>query len=277
MKKLAPLFILFTISLQAQFTNVMISNANNPTEPSIVINPNNTAIQFAASNIANYYVSTDSGATWTEQVINSSYGVWGDPALEIDNDGNFYFFHLSNATSWVDRIICQKSTDNGVTFNNGSYFGLNGGKVEDKEWIVLDNDNNIYALWTEFDNYASSNPNDKSRILFSKSTNGAATWSVPVKINQNDGDCVDGDLTVEGAMPAIGSNGEIYTVWAGENGLYFDKSLDGGITWANDVIIDPMPGGWDYDISGIDRCNGLPITKCDLSGSSYNGTIYGEF
>jgi hypothetical protein len=274
-KVLLLLFVFIGIIVQAQFTNIMISNAHNPVEPAIIINPNNTDIQFAASNLANYYVSTDAGATWTAQVLTSSLGVWGDFSLAIDSSGNFYSFHLSNATSWIDRIVCQKSTDNGVTFNDGSHFGLNGGKAQDKEWIVLDSDDNIYALWTEFDVYGSGNTNDKSRILFSKSVDGAATWTTPVKVNEVDGNCVDSDLTVEGAVPTIGPNGEIYTVWAGPNGLSFDKSLDGGLTWlANDVIIDSMPGGWDYDISGIDRCNGLPITKCDLSEGAHHGTIY---
>jgi hypothetical protein len=35
-----------------------------------------------------------------------------------------------------------------------------------------------------------------------------------------------------------------------------------------------QPGGWDYNISGIDRCNGLPITCCDVSNSPYRGYIY---
>lgn len=274
-KVLLILLSLFYFTIQAQFTNVMVGNSNNPVEPAIIINPNNTDIQFAAANLANYYVSTDAGVTWTEQIITSSLGVWGDPALAIDSSGNFYFFHLSNATSWIDRIVCQKSVDNGVTFNDGSFFGLNGSKDQDKEWIVLDSEDNIYVLWTEFDVYGSSNENHKSRILFSKSTDGAATWTTPIKVNQVDGNCVDSDLTVEGAVPAIGPNGEIYTVWAGPNGLIFDKSLDGGTTWLEtDLVIDPMPGGWDYDISGIDRCNGMPITKCDLSGGINNGTIY---
>ena len=265
-------------NIQAQFTNVMISDANNPNEPAIVINPNNTNIQFAASNTANYYVSTDAGATWSENVLTSTLGVWGDPALAIDKNNNFYFFHLSNPTSngfFLDRIVCQKSTDNGTTFNDGSYFGINGTKEQDKEWITVDDNNNIYALWTEFDMYGSTSANDKTRILFSKSTDGATTWSNPVKVNIVDGDCVDSDNTVEGAVPAIGPNGEIYTSWGSPNGIVFSKSTDGGTTWlSNEILVDSMPNGWDFAIPGLDRCNGMPITVCDRSGGQYNGTIY---
>jgi hypothetical protein len=33
-------------------------------------------------------------------------------------------------------------------------------------------------------------------------------------------------------------------------------------------------GGWVYDIPGIYRCNGLPVTKCDTSSGTYHGRIY---
>lgn len=277
MRKTIILVFFFTISIQAQFTNVLISKGtfHYPNEPAIKINPNNTDIQFAGSNINNYYVSLDGGATWSENTLTSYLGVWGDPALAIDSNGDFYFFHLSNADAWIDRMVCQKSTDNGVTFNEGTFFGLNGSKKQDKEWVILDRDDNLYVTWTEFDAYGSSDPTHKSRILFSKSTDGAATWTTPVKVNIVDGDCVDEDLTVEGAVPAIGPNGEVYVSWAGPSGLVFSKSTDGGATWLSDeTLIDTMPGGWDFNVPGIDRTNGLPVTVCDLSGGDHNGTIY---
>lgn len=258
--------------------NVMVSNSNSPNEPAIMINPLNTDILVAGANLNNVYYSNDGGLTWSEQQMTSSYGVWGDPTFDVDTDGNFYYFHLSNPQNgnWIDRIVCQKSTDNGNTWSSGTYTGLNGTKAQDKQWSVIDrSNNNIYVTWTQFDNYGSSNPNDKSIILFSKSTDGGQTWSTPKKINEVDGDCVDEDNTVEGAVPAVGPNGEIYVAWAGPNGIVFNKSLDEGETWLNqEIAIDPMPTGWDYSIPGISRANGLPITKCDLSGGPNHGTIY---
>ncbi len=63
--------------------------------------------------------------------------------------------------------------------------------------------------------------------------------------------------------------------WAGPDGIVFNKSTDEGETWLQEEIpVNPMPTGWDYEIPGIQRANGLPITKCDLSGGSHNGTIY---
>ena len=274
------LFFLFltTNSIFAQHTNVLIGTSNNPNEPSIFISPKNADTIIAASNIANYYYSYDGGFTWTENVLTSPYGVWGDPCIVADTAGHFYFFHLSNTpgATWIDRIVCQKTSDAGQTWNNGSFTGLNGTKQQDKHWVSIDKtNNNIYVTWTEFDSYGSTSTSDKTRILFSKSLDAGLTWSNPVKINDTDGNCIDSDETVEGATSAVGPNGEIYVSWAGPDGLVFNKSLDQGNTWlVNNIFIDAMPTGWDYEISGISRANGLPITKCDLSGGPNHGTIY---
>ncbi len=259
--------------------NILIDNSNAPSEPSIAINPNNTNQLVAGSNINKVYRSNDGGATWTKNVLSSTYGIWGDPAIICDNTNNFYFFHLSNPppnfSSWIDRIVCQKTTNAGVSWSSGTFAGLNGTKQQDKQWAVFDpTTNNIYLTWTEFDYYGSPTITDKSRIKFSKSTNAGATWSPAVKINTIDGTCIDDSSTVEGAVPTVGPSGQLYVSWSGPNGLVFKKSLDQGATWSTSEKIVSATTGWDYSISGVDRSNGLPIINCDRSGSAYNGTIY---
>lgn len=279
MKKLYTLFILLLPpQLWAQYQNVMITNLVNPNEPTIMIDPKQPNVMIAGSNLRSYYVSLDSGQTWTQNQMSSSYGVWGDPVVIVDTASNFYFFHLSNPPSgnWIDRIVCQKTTDNGSTWSDGSFMGLNGSKAQDKEWGIVDQENNnIYVTWTQFDDYGSSNSLDSSVILFSKSLDGGESWSDAKRINKVAGDCIDSDNTTEGAVPAVGPNGEIYVAWAGPSGLTFNRSLDQGETWLEEeIFIDPMPTGWDYGIPGINRANGLPITVCDLSGGPNHGSIY---
>jgi len=263
----------------AQHQNIMISSSNSPEEPSIFINPKNTSQLVGGANITNVYHSDNGGYTWSiGTMVSPTYGVWGDPCCIVDTAGNYYFFHLSwpASGSWIDRIVCQKSTDGGNTWNNGSYMGLNGTKAQDKEWAIVDrNNNHIYVTWTQFDVYGDSNPINKSIIRFSKSTDEGETWSPAIKINEDDGDCIDSDNTVEGAVPAVGPNGEIYVSWAGPAGLVFDRSMDQGESWLDeDIFVSDFPGGWDYNIPGINRCNGLPITVCDLSNGLYHGNIY---
>ncbi len=268
--------VLLTDCIIAQ--NIMISNAYKPNEPSIIIDPKNTNVLVAGANLNNYYYSNDTGYTWTAQNLTSSFGVWGDPAIAVDTAGSFYFFHLSNPPSgnWVDRIVCQKSTNKGETWSDGSFAGLNRKKVQDKQWCAINrNNNHIYITWTQFDIYGSSNPRDSSVILFSKSVDEGITWSMPIRINNKAGDCIDDDNTVEGAVPTVGPNGEIYVAWAGPDGIVFNKSEDEGDTWLkNEIKVSTMPGGWAYSIPGISRCNGLPITVCDTSNSPNRGTIY---
>ena len=270
--------LVFSFGSRAQYPNIQVGTNNSPNEPTIYINPKNPSQMVAGANIDNFYYSSDAGLTWSEGLLTSSYGVWGDPVVIADTAGNFYFFHLSVPTGsqWLDRIVCQKSVNGGQTWSNGSFMGLNGTKNQDKEWAVVNTVNNaIYTSWTQFDNYGSSAPGDSSNILFSRSMNGGTTWSPARRINKRAGDCLDMDNTVEGAVPAIGPDGEIYISWAGPLGLVFTKSTDGGISWPDsNQVLDDIPGGWDFTVPGIYRANGLPVTCCDLSNGPYRGTIY---
>ncbi|HNY02287.1 MAG TPA: hypothetical protein PKG48_06860 [Bacteroidales bacterium] len=279
-KCLLALFLLvgFACMAVAQYPNIVISTENSPEEPSICINPKNPLNVVAGSNINNYHYSGDGGVTWNSGQLTSPYGVWGDPAIVVDTNGHFYFLHLSMpaGSQFLDRIVCQKSVNGGMTWTDGSFMGLNGDKDQDKEWAVVDRTGNIiYTCWTQFDSYGSTAPGDSSHILFSRSTDGGTSWSSPVRLDTHGGDCLDSDGTVEGAVPAVGVNGEVYVTWAGPLGLVFTSSTDHGLTWpASNCVVGSFPGGWDYNIPGISRANGLPVTCCDLSNSPFRGTIY---
>jgi hypothetical protein len=272
-------FLVAALDLHAQFPNVMISNLNSPEEISICINPKNPSLIVAGANLDNVYHSTDGGATWVIGTLTEpNTGVWGDPIIFTDTAGTFYYSHLANPAvgNWIDRIVFQKSFDGGATWSAGTYTGLNGTKAQDKEAIAVNPmTNELYVTWTQFDEYGTSSPADSSVILFSKSADAGATWSIPVRISKDAGDCIDSDSTVEGAIPTVGPAGEIYVVWAGPNGLVFNKSTDNGATWLpHETLIATTPGGWDYNISGLQRCNGLPQAICDLSPGPNYGTIY---
>src|SRR5687768_5754311 len=138
MKAFLCLFTACLISLftAAQYTNILVGNNNNPEEPSIMINPRNPKYVVAGANIRSAYYSSDTGRTWKGYQMSSSQGVYGDPVIICDTAGHFYFMHLSDppGTPWVDRIVSQKSTNNGFSWDDGSFFGLNGVKVQDKQW-----------------------------------------------------------------------------------------------------------------------------------------------
>ena len=277
------LVLLFSVNILGQYPNILVDNNGSPEEVTIAINPLNPNILAGGANIDHFYRSTNGGLTWIEsQLVSNNLGVWGDPVVLFDSSGILYYAHLSNPVSgwWIDRIVVQRSTDNGITWNDGVGVGWNSyPKAQDKEWMAVDHSQSpyrghIYMTWTEFDDYGSSNPNDSSRIRFSKSTDQGLSWSDAVVISDVSGDCIDSDNTTEGAVPCVGPNGEVYVSWAGPLGIVLDKSFDGGQTWGQDIFVSDMPGGWDYEVSGIYRCNGLPITMCDISNSPYRGNVY---
>ena len=193
--------------------------------------------------------------------------------------GGFYYFHLSGngGDSWLDRIVCQKMPAIGEPWTDGSFTGYDEYKDQDKPWAAVDSVNgSIYVIWTQFDLYGSADPDNITIIRFSKSTDGGGTWSEPVRINEVPGTCLDGDNTVEGAVPAVGPEGRnLRGVGRSPRGIVFDRSTDAGETWLDeDIPVADIPGGWVYDIPGIYRCNGLPVTACDRSRGPHRGTVY---
>src|SRR4030095_10365433 len=241
-----PFFLLLALILvnlpfsQSKYQNIMISNENEPNEPTIAINPIDPNNIVAAANIDNYFYSLDGGLTWSVRRSVSDDGVWGHPCIISDHRGNFYYFHLSNSYTnggaWLDRMICQKSIDGGITWSGGTFTGENKPHLQDKEWAAVDNTfsrfrNNIYLAWTQCgqqkfnDEGASFSGDSASNIIFSFSRDGGESWSERMRINKVSGtECTYAESTVLGAMPCVGTNGEVYIAWCSPGGTILDRS-----------------------------------------------------
>ncbi len=277
------LVLIFASKISGQVKNTVLplpklaNYAYSQVEPSIFIHPNNSNRIVAGSVMNDYYYSKDGGNSWKSKSISSPYGVNGDPCLLIDKKGYHYYFHLSNLDGerLKGGIVCERSRTIRGRFKRESHTTVNG-KFHDKHWAISNPKNGeIYLTWTQFDAYNSIDPSDRSNILFSKSSDFGKSWSHPKVISKFSGDCEDDDKTAEGAVPAIGPNGEIYVSWSRDSKIYFNTSNDGGETWLKEELeIGTQVMGWTLKIPGIYRCNGLPVTACDISDSPYKGTIY---
>ncbi|MBR9974859.1 MAG: T9SS type A sorting domain-containing protein [Bacteroidetes bacterium] len=276
----------FPAGLSAQPQRIRIDLPGSAAEEvTIAINPLNPDNIVAGSNLRWFYSSFDGGRTWTQGELGG--GTWGDPAVLFDRGGRAY---IANLVYGWDAIIVRRSDDGGRSWSEPvKLFGpssdsaragsLFRSSLQDKEYLATDLSDgpyggNIYAAWTDFTLYGSRDPSDSSLIVFARSTNRGESFEPFVRISDRGGNAIDSDETVEGAVPAVGPAGEVYVAWAGPEGLYFDRSFDGGVTFGTDRLISDMPGGWDIHISGISRSNGLPVTVADVSTSPHRGTVY---
>jgi hypothetical protein len=287
-------FAYICASAQSEYKNVQLESREgifssfNPCEPSIAIDPSNPKRMVAGSILNNVYKSYDGGVTWDHDVMKSRHGVYGDPTIVASPLGDFYYLHLGDpdqrgwsSSRLLESIVIQQLNEKKFLckkncWTDGIAIGTNAPKDQDKQWATTSKDGSeIYVTWTEFDKYESTEPNDHSRILFSKGKKGETSFSKPIAISDVEGGCVDDDNTVEGAVPAAGLNNEVYVAWAHQENIYFNKSLDGGNTWMpKSKVAMSIPGGWNQDIPGVYRANGMPILLSDLSNGQNRGNLY---
>jgi hypothetical protein len=128
--------------------------------------------------------------------------------------------------------------------------------------------NNVYALWTDLSGAtgctaAANEPGSsvsstcKTRIWFSRSTDGGTTWSARVKINDQAGlnDQFNPFLAVDETNGTIGA---IYYDTVADAGrkkvdIYYQMSSDGGATW--DAAVKVTTAQTDETIAGADSGN----------------------
>ncbi|HKJ44561.1 MAG TPA: sialidase family protein [Balneolales bacterium] len=308
MKYLKPILaacfgVFIATNAQAQFNKVFpISQPDDhqPAEVSIAINPTNPQNMVAAFITRqkefpgidnNSYVTMDGGKTWKKvHTINPMNRVQGDDGLDFSSNGIVYHSYLSfYGIFGGKKAFPSTGIYMSASFNGGETWPRRTRVVEhlntpdpmeDKPYVEVDNSpdspykGNVYTAWTHFAKYASKNPADSSQIYFTRSTDSIKTFSPYLRISDHGGNCLDNSRTVEGAMTAVGPKGQVYVVWAGPRGLVFTKSLDGGKSFSRNKVIGYISGGWDFAMPGINRTNGMPVTKVDLSHSDYRGSIY---
>jgi len=97
--------------LNKKYKNIKIYESKGewlgPCEPSIYINHKNPSNIVAGSVLDFVHVSFDGGKTWNTNRMKSTYGVFGDPSIVANKNGQFFYFHLSDpdGTNWKrDRI-----------------------------------------------------------------------------------------------------------------------------------------------------------------------------
>ncbi|RMF45198.1 MAG: exo-alpha-sialidase [Planctomycetota bacterium] len=284
-------------------TRISPTEARSAVEVSVGINPTQPDNLVAAAIMRGYpaskepnfrFVSHDGGATWTTiPALNPDQRTQGDDVIAFHADGTVIHGYICFTGLWDQRptraatgIFIGRSTDGGNTWEPPAIVVDHQNTktpMEDKPWFCFDRQpdsdhfGNLYASWTRFDVYGSEDPQDTTQILFARSTDGGRTFEPVYRISDAGGSCVDGDDAVEGAVPCVGVDGTVYVAWAGPRGIEMDVSQDGGQTFGTDRVIATMHGGWDHQVEGVGRANGMPVTAVDHSSGPFRGSIYVNF
>ena len=240
------------VSPPGAMTPSEVSVAIDPTDPDHIVVVSLQRRQ-PATNFA--YVTFDGGSSW-EQVAgpNPEERTQGDDAVRFTAGKRVLWSHISYRGLRVERpenaangIFVNRSDDGGLTWSERAVVVDHRNTVtpfEDKPYLTVDRARDrVYVAWTRFTKYGSADPRETSDIYFSVSEDGGESFAMPLRISDVPGDATDSDGTVEGAVPAVGTEGEVYVVWSGLNGLVFDRSLDGGESWSEPVRVNDDPVG----------------------------------
>jgi hypothetical protein len=275
-----------------------VGNFRQKNEPFSVVDPEDPAIVISGwndycSDWMGLAFSTDGGQSWTDSLVpgypadTSTEGMQSpefirtntasDPVAAFDTDGHFYFGFLAyngNAGPKTNSDVAVARYDVvDPTANRGNpldYIGTTRvatgpaaanffGIFNDKNMIEVDrtggpHDGNVYMCWTKFVGAAPS-----TTILFSRSTDGGATFSHPIGIS--------GNTSGQGCDIAVEADGDIYVDWrdfAGSSshqtfGVSAVRSGDGGQTFGKVVKIAPLVAYNPFDTArdcgdGADAC-----------------------
>jgi hypothetical protein len=220
---------------------------------------------------------SDNGSTWTEVVLPTpsvgSYDIGGD--IKVGPDGTVYAIWnrlvYSGSTQSGERTVFSKSVNGGVTWSTPLViasqallsFGTNNKPpAQDSRGInafaSLGIDSNpasayygtVYAAYPDFPSGTTSGAN--INIYLVKSTNGGASWSTPVKVNDDAGtatqifpwlsiDQSDGSVNVSWydsrIDPANNRKTQLFYARSSNGGASFEPNIlvndNGGVVWNN--------------------------------------------
>ncbi len=251
------------------------------TEVFLVKSPKDQNTFFASCNTLSFvpffisegiYTTTNGGVTWQGHDTCTGEPIafhGGDPGITIDKNGTFIITRLGRSP--FVGLYSHYSYDQGQTWSSQKVIS-----TDDLERASLTTDANVasafygttYAAWVKF---ATPFP-----IMFTKTGNGAQSWSTPKQVNNPSKRNAGGDL-------AVGRNGEVFLCWAGvtdtspfkEIMVGFASSSNGGTDWhvtENAFSVNGITGV--LPNKNNIRVNGLPVIAVDTTKGPRQGWIY---
>jgi hypothetical protein len=210
--------------------------------------------------------ATDPFSTCTEDHVAAQEAAFGstlypaaepEPSVDINPTNPMNIAGAYHEDRWSDGgdrgLGSSWSTDGGVTWHQTVVPGItkcSGGKFDraSDPWVSFAPDGTLYGIWLAFGFF-----NPDNAILVSKSTNGGASWSAPITVNE---DLTGGDDKQSITADPNNSN-FVYAAWdrflsppslhASDTGrfhaasyvqqAYFSRTTNGGVTWETPRVL----------------------------------------
>jgi hypothetical protein len=296
----------FAFSLQTGFTQSETSTAW--CGPNVVVGFNDsgsipeTAGGPGGLSSAGVARSGDQGHTFQDLGFlnpgtDSSAFVAGDPVLACASPNTFYYsslFETGFFPNLFSEVSVSKSTDGGSTFAN-PVAAISKPNIDpntfqflhflDKDWMAADptNPDRIFVTYTDFDGSGAICGTDvngfpifRNAIELVRSTDGGATWSSPVVLEQICGFSASASFS----QIALGPGGEVYVAWeffntftTGE--IRIRRSVDHAVTFAPALKVDNVVlAGDTFTLQGLFRQGADISLAVDRSGTASNGNVY---
>jgi hypothetical protein len=231
--------------------------------------------------------STDGGVTWQAPISIPNEPIYG--TLDVDTNGNVFV----GGYDGFSEFFCERSSnaqiggqtptfDQSTAVNLGGvlgFGGINGVGLTGMLFLAIDRSggstsNNIYML-------ASVIPPGRNTtdVMFVRSTDDGATFSAPVKVND---DPVNPNKWHWFGTFAVAPNGRLDAVWYDtrnaanntDSQLFYSFSTDAGVTWSLNVAVsnsfNPFEGYPNQDKIG----DYITIVSDDTGGNvAYSATF----
>ncbi len=219
--------------------------------------------------------SDNGGITFSSPAAITNHASSNSGIPKISADGNHvYLMWEDNSVKNFD-VFLSSSSDYGNTFSS-TQTNISNDTGDSGAPQMIVNGNDVYAVWMD-------DTQGNFEILFSKSTDGGATFAKPADISGNPQDSGYPQFTV------VGNN--VYVTWTNaitskNYDILFAKSSDGGQTFDTPVNVSNTPGasGWpqisvdsgNVYISWVDNTPGnydVYIAKSADGGNSFESPV----
>jgi hypothetical protein len=220
--------------------------------------------------------------------------LFGDPVTGCTDRATFYYASLAtNVTSTNEcgfpictAISLSKSVDGGASFGGAkiavqtaSQMGVAAGAMLDKPWMAVNRVAGSDHLHITYTHFLSSLFLTQTSIEYVRSTDGGATFSSPIVLDQ-----VTGSVPfLQGSHVAVGIGNDVYVAWESfPNGqgpgrqIKLSKSTDGGMSFGPPVVVtDVTAVGNGFVVQGLFRdfldLQGLAV---DTTTGPRRGNVY---